>query len=37
LYHSASGGDGDFENPVALIREQVVGFLDLLEVETVRD
>jgi hypothetical protein len=30
-------GDGDLENPIALMREQIVGFLDLVELEAMRD
>lgn len=31
------GGDGDLENPVALVGEQIVGLLDLVELEAMRD
>jgi hypothetical protein len=31
------GRDGNLENPIALMGEQVVGFLDLVELEAMRD
>lgn len=36
-FPSCSGRDSHLENPVALMREQVVGLLDLVELEAMRD
>lgn len=36
-YRRTSGGDRDFQHTISLVREKIIGFLDIIELVPMRD